>query len=87
MKEIYANFHKYGYTWIRNLIKKFETFDISATLFANVAFVFFHVMEGVRGRLRGRGFQLLLMSYNSAVRGILEDECDYVCWMAQEMVR
>ena len=45
MKEIYTNFHKYVYTWIRKLIQKLKTLDISTTLFDNVAFVFFHVME------------------------------------------
>ena len=46
--------------------KKLETLDISTTLFDNVAFAFFHVMETfskdfleVHG-LRSRGFQLLL---------------------------
>ena len=66
MKESYANFHKYAYTWIRKLIKRLKTLDISTTLSDNVAFVFFHVMETfsedfleVHG-LRSRGFQLLL---------------------------
>ena len=46
--------------------KKLETLDIITTLFDNVAFSFFHVMETfskdfleVHG-LRSRGFQLLL---------------------------
>ena len=66
MKESYTNFHKYEYTWIRKLITKLTTLDISTTLFDNVAVVFFHVMETfskdfleVHG-LRSRGFQLLL---------------------------
>ena len=46
--------------------KKLKNLDISTTLFDNVSFVFFHVMETfskdfleVRG-LRSRGFQLFL---------------------------
>ena len=53
-------------TRIRKPIKKLKTLDISTTLFDNVAFVFFHVMETfskdfleVHG-LRSPGFQLLL---------------------------
>ena len=55
----------------KRLIKKLKTLDISATLFHNVAFVFFHVMEAfskdfleVR-ELRSRGFQLLLHELQS----------------------
>ena len=66
MKESYTNSHEYAYTRIRKLIKKLKTLDISTTLFDNVAFVFFHVIETfsedfleVHG-LRTRGFQLLL---------------------------
>ena len=45
MKEIYTNFYKYAHTWIRKLIKKLKTLDICTTLFDNVAFVLFHMME------------------------------------------
>ena len=92
MKEIYTNFHKYAYTWTRKLIKKSKTLDISATLFENVAFVFFHVMGTfskdfleVRG-LRSRGFQLLLHELQQRCARNFEKKCDYICWITQEMV-
>ena len=65
-RSVYTDFHKHAHTWIRKLMKKLKTLDISTTLFDNVAFVFFHVMETfskefleVHG-LRSRGFQVLL---------------------------
>ena len=58
--------------------KKLKTLDISATLFDNVAFVFFHVMETFSEdswKCVGsevEGFSFCCMSYNSAVRRILK---------------
>ena len=92
MKEIYTNFHKYVYTWIRKLIKKWKTLDISTTLFYNVAFVFFHVMETfskdfleVRG-LRSRGFQLLLHELQHRCERNYEKKRNNICWITQEIV-
>ena len=92
MKEIYTNFHKYAYTWIRILIKKLITLDISTTLFDNIAFVYFHVMETfskdfleVRG-LRSRGFQLLLHELQQRCARNFEKKCNYICWIMQEIV-
>ena len=83
MKESYTNFHKYAFTWIRKLIKKLKTFDISTTLFDSVAFVFFHVMETfskdfleVHG-LRSRGFQLLLHELQQCCAQNFEKKCNY----------
>ena len=93
MKEIYTNFHKYAYTWIRKLIKKLKTLDISTTAFDNVPFVFFHVMETfskdffleVRG-LRSRGFQPLLYELQQRCARNFETKCNYICWITQEIV-
>ena len=73
-------------------MKKLKTLDISTTLFDNVAFVFFHVMETfskdfleVLG-LRSRGFQLLLHELQQRCAEKFEKKCNYICWTTQEMV-
>ena len=90
--ENYTNFRKYAYTWIRKLIKKLKTLDISTTLFDNVAFVFFHVMETfskdfleVYG-LKSRGFPLLLHKLQQHCGQNFEKKCNYICRIKQEIV-
>ena len=72
--------------------KKLKILDISTTLFDNVAFVFFHVMEifskdflEARG-LRSRGFQLLLHELQQRCARNFEKKCTYICWIMQEIV-
>ena len=79
----YTNFDKYAYTWIRKLIKKLKTLDVSTTLFNDVAFVFFHVMETfskdfleVRG-FGSRGFQLFLHELQQRCGRNFEKKCKY----------
>ena len=79
----YSDFQKHVYTWIRQLIKKLKTLDISTTLFDNVAFVFFHVMETfskdfleVHG-LRSRGLQLLLHKLQQRCARNFEKKCKF----------
>ena len=92
MKEIYTNFRKYMHTWTRKLIKKLKTLDISTTLFDNVAFVFFHVIETFSKdflevhELRSRGFQLLLHELQQRCAQNFEKKCNYICWITQEIV-
>ena len=64
--------------------KKLKTLDISTTLFDNVAFVFFHVMETfskdfleVRG-LRSRGFQLLLHELQQHCERNFKKKCNHI---------
>ena len=64
-------------------MKKLKTLDISTTLFDNVAFVFFHVMETfskdfleVRG-LRSGWFQLLLHELQQHYAWNFEKKCNY----------
>ena len=72
--------------------QKLRTLDISTTLFDNVAFVVFHVMETfskdfleVRG-LRSRGFQVLLHELQQRCVRNFEKKCNYICWITQEIV-
>ena len=93
MKEIYTNFRKYAYTWVRKLIKELKTPGISTTPFDKVAFVFFHVMETFSEDflevhvLRSLGFQLLLHELQQRCARNFENKCNYICWITQEIVK
>ena len=76
----------------KNTNKKIETLYISTTLFDNVAFVYFHVIETfskdfleVHG-LTSRGFQLLLHELQQRCARNFEKKCNYICWIMQEIV-
>ena len=72
--------------------KNLKTLEISTTLFDNVAFGFFHVMETfskdlleVRA-LRSQGFQLLLHELQQCCARDFEKKCNYICRIKQQMV-